>query len=144
MNKKNAIIMLSHSFTDMNAVKMKSIDNCCKTNNLEVIKTIYNYDTDGSAAFEILIQIIKEQITPITVIIDQDTYISLDNVISCCVLGTLMKTDLIEIAVYQETYQHYLKSIEPTMIFFNKNHVDFLSAAASHFKWILNNQRQRN
>jgi hypothetical protein len=125
----------------MSGMRMKNIDNCCKANSLVILKTIYNHERAGSAAFETLIQIIKEQTAPVTVIIDQDTYISVDNVMSCCVLGTLIKAGLIEIAVYQE---NYFKSIEPAIVFFEKDNIDFLSAAATHFKWILNNQRHRN
>ena len=108
-----AVIFLNKSFLDINQKTLQNLNTSCNEHKLEIIKTIYNDHKNSTIALDILVQLIKEQQQPLTVIIDPETYLLAENILPCCFIGTLLKMQLIKLCIYQEKKQ----KINSTFIF---------------------------
>ena len=129
-NKKAIILLFSNNFHD--DVKQQKLSDCCADNNLEVIKTITinrNYDPNN---FYKLIEIINEHDQPITIVIDEYSYSTYSQVMTCCVLGTLAMTKIVNICTYWESTE-----TKDFRLHFNKEPFNFLLIAEEFLAQLL-------
>ena len=129
-NRKAIILLFSNDLHD--EIKQKKLTNCCSHNNLEIIKTIKtnrNYDPN---IFCKLIDIIKEHDQPITIVIDEYSYATYSQVMTCCVLGTLAMTKIVNICTYWE-----LTETKEFRLHFNKEPFNFLLVAEEFLAQLL-------
>jgi hypothetical protein len=133
-----AVIFLNKSFLDINQKTLQNLNTSCNEHKLEIIKTIYNDHKNSTIALDILVQLIKEQQQPLTVIIDPETYLLAENILPCCFIGTLLKIQLIKLCIYQEIYQEKKQKINSTLFFYRDEIPDLLSASTIHLSQLQN------
>ena len=109
MTIKKAIILLYPPYINNITELEKSIITQLKKNDFEIIKLI-QVTKDNCRVSKELIKIIKNQNQTtnqiITVIINDESYTSIADIMTCCVLGILEMSGLIEICTYSEPNEY--------------------------------------
>lgn len=109
--KKKAIILLYPPYENTNVSELEiSLISLAKKNNLEIIKSICTKSNEQKDLLQDLINTVKEQSKPVTVIIKDFPYISFVNIILFSVCGTLEMGGLIDICIYEEEVRTYKKT----------------------------------
>lgn len=129
---RKAIILFNKPAVKISTGVPKAIIDSCANHNIEVIRTIYNQDKSSALALEILIEQVGERSEPVIVITDMETYLFIENILSCAILGSLMKMEKIEICIYQESYNTKKKKLELIFNFYTRSSLNLLSAATLH------------
>ncbi len=124
---RQAVILMHQPCWYGNRELQYKLTDLCSENDLSIIKIIKSKNEYDANVFYRLINIINQEYRPITVIMEEKEYRSVDNILPCSIVGALILFGVIDFAVYREDAFGKLQ-----LEFIKANDIDFLQLAQKH------------
>ena len=131
-NAKKAVILLHQPYWYSNRELQQTLVDLCVDNDLSVTRIIKSKNEYDANIFYRLIHVINKEHRPVTMIMEENEYRSIDNILTCSIVGALLLFGVVDFATYKNDISGNVQ-----LKFIDKDDVGFFQVAQKNISQLM-------